>query len=416
VHVFLLVVQNLHHPNPTLAAQTQLGTCDSGQSGDLPRRFTVMTSVAFSGVSKLFGDTRAVDDLTLTIADGEFLVLLGPSGCGKSTVLRLLAGLETPDTGTIMIGDELVNDVDARHRDVAMVFQSYALYPHMTVAQNIESPLIGRRSERTSREGRNQQVAWAAELLGLTDLLNRKPGQLSGGQRQRVALARAIVRHPGIFLMDEPLSNLDAKLRAETRAELVDLHKGLAATIAYVTHDQVEAMTMATRIAVLHEGKLQQVADPRTLYDEPANSFVAQFIGSPPMNIIPGVFRAGDSAGAAVEIAGHRLGVAGAWDSLLDGQAVNLGIRPEDLSLANHGIPATVVIREWLGHEQILEVDLGGTRVALREIEGAFDTVRGSNVFLAADPSSLHLFDPDTGLRLSNLQRDAGPNDTAAQA
>lgn len=365
-----------------------------------------MTSVTFSGVNKFFDDTRAVDDLTLTIADGEFLVLLGPSGCGKSTVLRLLAGLETPDSGTIMIGDEDVNDVDARHRDVAMVFQSYALYPHMTVAQNIESPLIGRRSERTSREGRTQQVAWAAEMLALTDLLDRKPGQLSGGQRQRVALARAIVRSPGVFLMDEPLSNLDAKLRAETRAELVDLHKELAATIAYVTHDQVEAMTMATRIAVLNEGKLQQVADPRTLYDEPANRFVAEFIGSPPMNIIPGVFRIGGSAAPAVEIAGHRLSITSDWDSMLDGQPVSVGIRPEDLNLATQGMPATVVLREWLGHEQILEVDLDGSRVALREIEGAFDAVRGSHVFLAADASSVHLFDPDTGVRLSKKQED----------
>ena len=315
-----------------------------------------MSSITFDGVTKRYDDVLAVDDLSLDIADGEFLVLLGPSGCGKSTALRMLAGLETPTSGTISIGDQPVNDVDARHRDVAMVFQSYALYPHMTVAKNIESPLIGRRSEQTTRAGRAELVERAAAMLGLQDLLDRKPGQLSGGQRQRVALARAIVRKPAVFLMDEPLSNLDAKLRTETRAELVDLHAELGATFVYVTHDQVEAMTMAGRIAVLDQGRLQQAADPRTIYDKPANVFVARFIGSPPMNILSGRVRLNAPAAPAADLGGHRLPVADTWSERADELPVDVGIRPEDIRLATGGIPATVITSEWLGHEQILSL------------------------------------------------------------
>ena len=247
-----------------------------------------MSAITFQGVSKSFDGVVAVDDVTLEVDDGEFLVLLGPSGCGKSTMLRMLAGLEDPTSGEISIGEEVVNDIDARHRDIAMVFQSYALYPHLTVAKNIESPLVGRRSEQVSKEKRTELVLEVATMLGLADLLDRKPGQLSGGQRQRVALARAIVRHPAVFLMDEPLSNLDAKLRAQTRADIVELHRRLDTTFVYVTHDQVEAMTMATRIAIFDKGRLQQVGDPREVYSTPANVFVARFIGSPPMNMLPG--------------------------------------------------------------------------------------------------------------------------------
>lgn len=359
-----------------------------------------MSSVSFSGVTKTYGKTVAVDDLTLEISDGEFLVLLGPSGCGKSTALRMLAGLEVPTTGTISIDDQVVNDIDARHRDVAMVFQSYALYPHMTVAKNIESPLIGRRSEHSTRETRSQAVRRAADMLGLTELLDRKPAQLSGGQRQRVALARAIVRKPAVFLMDEPLSNLDAKLRTETRAELVDLHAELGATFVYVTHDQIEAMTMATRIAVLVEGQLQQVAPPRELYDRPANVFVARFIGSLPMNILGGRVRR-DESSSTVEIGGYALPIGGGWDGLDDDLAVDVGVRPEDLDLAADGLAATVIGSEWLGHEQIVEVDVAGTRVLMRDTDERFETSPGTSVYLAVKPGGLHFFDADSGERLS---------------
>ena len=360
-----------------------------------------MSSITFTDVSKRFDDTVAVDDLTLHVADGEFLVLLGPSGCGKSTVLRMLAGLETPTTGTISIGEQVVNDIDARHRDVAMVFQSYALYPHMTVAKNIESPLIGRRSERTSREARAQQVMQAADMLGLTDLLDRKPGQLSGGQRQRVAVARAIVRKPAVFLMDEPLSNLDAKLRTETRAELVDLHAQLGATFVYVTHDQVEAMTMASRIAVLENGRLQQLANPRTLYDEPANVFIARFIGSPPMNIVRGRVNSNGNESPSLEVSGRRVSLGDGWGRLIDGDNIDMGIRPEDVRFAASGVPATVVAREWLGHEQIVEVDIDGTRVSVRDNDEALDVRPGGSVHVTADSDDIHLFDVESGLRVA---------------
>jgi len=244
-----------------------------------------MGRVALDHVSKRFDDVAAVDDLSLDVADEEFLVLLGPSGCGKSTALRMIAGLEDPTAGTITIGDRVVNDVEAKDRDISMVFQSYALYPHMTVRKNIEFPL---RSRKVAVAEREQLVRDAAASLALEPLLDRKPAQLSGGQRQRVALARAIVRRPQAFLMDEPLSNLDAKLRVQTRAELVELQRRLSATVIYVTHDQVEAMTMGHRIAVLDGGVLQQVGAPQDVYARPANLFVARFIGSPPMNTVTG--------------------------------------------------------------------------------------------------------------------------------
>ena len=254
-----------------------------------------MAQVSFDGVTKQFGDTTAVDDLTLHVADGELLVLLGSSGCGKTTALRMVAGLEEVTSGTVSIGDRVVNDVDPKDRDVAMVFQSYALYPHLTVAKNIEFPLRQRGVDKAERA---IKVKRAAETLGLATLLDRKPGQLSGGQRQRVALARAIVREPLVFLMDEPLSNLDAALRAQTRADIVELQARLATTTLYVTHDQVEAMTMGDRIAVMSEGKLQQVAAPEALYARPANTFVARFLGSPGMNLMDGMLvESGASAG-----------------------------------------------------------------------------------------------------------------------
>src|SRR4051795_13135534 len=288
-----------------------------------------MGRVALDHVSKRFDDVAAVDDLTLEVADEEFLVLLGPSGCGKSTALRMIAGLEEPSAGTITIGDRVVNDVEAKDRDVAMVFQSYALYPHMSVRKNIEFPL---RSRRLPPAERTQLVREAAESLALEPLLDRKPAQLSGGQRQRVALARAIVREPAAFLMDEPLSNLDAKLRVQTRAELVELQRRLQATVVYVTHDQVEAMTMGHRIAIMSDGVLQQVGAPQDVYAAPANLFVARFIGTPPMNTVPGP-------------------VVGESD------AVVIGLRPEHLAFAGADAPepgfdATVTVVESLGHER----------------------------------------------------------------
>ncbi len=357
-----------------------------------------MSSISFTGVTKQFGDTIAVDDFTLDIAAGEFLVLLGPSGCGKSTALRMLAGLETPTAGTVSIDGAVVNDVDARNRDVAMVFQSYALYPHMTVAANIESPLIGRRSEKHTKTSRREQVEAVAATLGLQDLLERKPAELSGGQRQRVALARAIVRRPAVFCMDEPLSNLDASLRTQTRAEIVELHRSLDTTFVYVTHDQVEAMTMATCIAVIDQGRLQQVGDPRTIYDRPANEFVARFIGSPPMNLLSGRVELGVDGPRILSPHGE-LSLGSAWAPLRE-QAVTFGFRPEDAEVSTRGISAVVRASEWLGHEQLVTLDADGSRIRLRLADGVAPPPLGDRIALDVAPQNLHLFDPDTGRRL----------------
>jgi multiple sugar transport system ATP-binding protein len=336
-----------------------------------------MASVVFEYVTKRFGEVVAVDELDLTVADREFLVLLGPSGCGKSTALRMIAGLEQPTDGAILIGDRRVDGVDAKDRDVAMVFQSYALYPHQSVRQNIEFPL---RSRKVPAQERQRLVTDVTAQLGLTALLDRKPRQLSGGQRQRVALARAIVRRPAVFLMDEPLSNLDAKMRTATRAEIVELHERLGTTFVYVTHDQVEAMTMGTRVAVLDHGTLQQVGAPQEVYDQPANVFVAQFIGSPPMNVLP--------AGA-----GSALGVAS--------PNVVVGVRPEHLVLAAEGLPAHVRLVESLGHERHLLCALaGGEQVIVRMPSSADSPTEGDAVHLSAEPRHLHLFDAVTGARV----------------
>jgi ABC-type sugar transport system ATPase subunit len=355
-----------------------------------------MSTIRFEQITKDFDGVRAVDHLDLAVDDGEFLVLLGPSGCGKSTALRMLAGLESPTSGTISIGGDVVNDVEPQHRDVAMVFQSYALYPHMTVAKNIESPLIGRRAEHASKTDRAEMVRKVATMLGLEDLLDRKPGQLSGGQRQRVALARAIVRRPAVFLMDEPLSNLDAKLRAQTRADIVGLHRELGATFVYVTHDQVEAMTMATRIAVLDAGRLQQVGTPREIYEHPANVVVARFVGSPSMNVLTATVD-----GTAARVDGGVLplppGIAP------DHGRVLVGVRPEHLRLAHGDEPAVegpVVSAEWLGHEQVLVVDLDGTPIAARTADPGGVPEAGATVRLTAAATDVHLFDAATGERL----------------
>ncbi|MGK2948255.1 MAG: ABC transporter ATP-binding protein, partial [Acidimicrobiales bacterium] len=356
---------------------------------------------------KRYGPVTAVADLTIDVADGEFMVLLGPSGCGKSTALRMIAGLEEITEGDLSIGDRVVNNVIPAKRDVSMVFQSYALYPHMTVAKNIESPLVSRATwvpadggepvlRKLSGGERKERIAEAARMLGLEEYLDRKPGELSGGQRQRVALARAVVSRPAVFLMDEPLSNLDAKLRTQTRAELVDLHRRLGTTFVYVTHDQVEAMTMADRIAILADGRLRQVGTPREVYDTPADLFVAGFIGTPPMNTVlaevdDGVAAIGDS----------RLPV-GATTA----RRATVGVRPEHLHLDPDGpLLATVTQTEWLGHEALLRVHLDGTEgvdggwIARLPSEEA-PPADGSAVRLGVAPRSVHLFDDSTGLRI----------------
>jgi ABC-type sugar transport system ATPase subunit len=368
-----------------------------------------MSEVVFEGVTKRFGDVTAVDGLTLDVGDGEFMVLLGPSGCGKTTALRMVAGLETVTEGTLRIGDRTVNDVEAKDRDVAMVFQSYALYPHMTVARNIESPLVARRfrvdggaPRKLSSSERRERIDQAAGALGLTDLLDRKPAALSGGQRQRVALARAMVARPSAFLMDEPLSNLDAKLRAQTRIELVELHRRLDTTFVYVTHDQVEAMTMADRIAVLSEGRLQQVGPPQEVYDRPANLFVARFIGAPPMNTLTGRVVRGEH-GAAVDVRGTlvQLDGTGAEPGPVDREAVVVGIRPEHLLVDPDGpLEAHARAVESLGHERLVVCDLGDEQVTVRQQSGDAAVTVGDGVRLSVAPGQVHLFDPASGERL----------------
>jgi multiple sugar transport system ATP-binding protein len=367
-----------------------------------------VAAVDFARVTKRFGTTTAVDNFDLRIADGEFLVLLGPSGCGKSTVLRLLAGLEQASEGAISIGGELVDDVDAKDRDVAMVFQSYALYPHMTVEKNIAFPLLPRNIAKAERERLTRE---AAAMLGLEGLLDRKPAQLSGGQRQRVALARAIVRHPAVFLMDEPLSNLDAKLRAQTRSELVDLHRRLRTTFVYVTHDQVEAMTMADRVAIMDRGRLQQVGSPQAVYDRPANLFVARFVGSPPMNILSGTL---EPARRTVTVAGATLPAPASLCDRFSARAavpVALGIRPEHLRLVDPSMPgvqlaATVIVVEALGHEQLVHARLvSGVPVVVRVpmLGGGLAMPvlsPGAPVHLGVDPADVHLFDAASEARL----------------
>ena len=356
-----------------------------------------MAEVVLERVAKRFGAFTAVHALDLRIRSGEFVALLGPSGCGKTTTLRMLAGLEFPSAGDIRIGERTVNDVPPGRRDVAMVFQSYALYPHMTVEQNIAYPL---RKRGVPRAERGPRVARAAELLQLGELLKRKPRQLSGGQQQRVALGRAMVRDPKVFLLDEPLSNLDARLRALMRAELVELHRRLARTMVYVTHDQLEAMTMADRIAILDAGRLQQFGTPDEVYHRPANRFVARFIGTPSMNLAEGEvtpageFRAG---GFAFPLDPARVDPA-------PGPAV-LGIRPEGLTLGAGSLPAVVRVVEPTGHENIILLEAEGFgALTIRTAAGDRPAV-GARVTLAIDAAAIHLFDGGTGRRRN---RDTG--------
>ena len=347
--------------------------------------------VVFSGVRKAYGAAVAVKGLDLTIPDGQFISLLGPSGCGKTTTLRMLAGLDLPTSGTISIAGRVVNTVAPGQRDIAMVFQSYALYPHMTVAQNIAYPLKKRRIPQPERDAKVKAVA---DTLQLAALLERKPRQLSGGQQQRVALGRALVRDPRVFLLDEPLSNLDAKLRAHMRAELIELHRRLKRTFIYVTHDQLEAMTMSDAIAVMHEGELQQYGAPMQVYEQPANLFVAGFIGAPAMNLLDGELTATGN-GLVFERAGLRVAVAIGG---VAGQKITLGVRPEDIVVGNGAHEATIRVVEPTGHETIVMGSIGGAPVTLR---AAPDTAlqAGATARFALKTARLHAFDTVTGKR-----------------
>jgi multiple sugar transport system ATP-binding protein len=351
-------------------------------------------SVRFDRVSKRYGKVEAVKDLSLDIPDGQFMTLVGPSGCGKSTTLNMLAGLDEVTEGEIYIDDQEVSGLPPGDRDIAMVFQSYALYPHMSVGDNLGFALKVRRE---SREVIQQKVARAAELLGIKELLDRKPRQLSGGQRQRVALGRALVREPRLFLLDEPLSNLDAKLRVQMRAELKLLFDRLETTVVYVTHDQAEAMTMSDRVAIFDKGVVQQVGAPLELYEKPVNLFVAGFLGSPPMNFLDAEVRDGQLRGN-----GFAFGIP-AWAGALErGKAVVLGIRPEDFTLHEEPGPtmSRITLVEPMGSSTIVYTELGANLVA---IETDKDTLLriGSTATLAIEANRLHVFDPATGQSLA---------------
>ena len=346
-----------------------------------------MAEIQLRSVSKRWGSFVGVDNFDLTIADREFLVLLGPSGCGKTTTMRMIAGLEEVTEGEILIDGKRVNDLDPKDRDVAMVFQSYALYPNMNVYENIRFPLKVRRIPEAEHD---ERVRRAAAMVELDDFLHRRPAELSGGQRQRVALARAIVREPNVFLMDEPLSNLDAKLRVSTRAQIKNLSHELKVTTIYVTHDQIEAMTLADRVVVMSKGVVQQVGTPTEIYDRPANTFVAGFIGSPAMNLMDGVIEGGVFRGANVEIAGL---------DAPDGP-VTLGFRAEDAGVAERGeIAAPVYSIELLGDATMVTVKAGGSLVAVKAPKD-FRAEIGEPFAATVPVAACHLFDAQTGARL----------------
>jgi len=359
-----------------------------------------MARVELEHVDKVYpGGTRAVSDVTLAIEDGELLVLVGPSGCGKSTVLRLIAGLEEATRGTIRIGERAVNALPPQERNVAMVFQDYALYPYLSARGNLEFPL---KMRRLARDEMRQRVERVAGLLDITGLLDRLPKQLSGGQRQRIAMGRALVREPAVFLLDEPLSNLDAKLRVQVRAEIKELQQRTRTTMVYVTHDQVEAMTLGERVAVLDRGRLQQVAPPRALYERPANVFVASFIGNPPMNLFPSRLST-DGGHVLLHIGSQTLRLGDAAVQRLQaslGSPLTAGLRPEALrvdagALGEGALRATVEHVEYLGHETLAHVSVeghGAVRLVAR-VDGMPGFEKGQPVRLLVDPSAVHLFD-----------------------
>jgi len=371
-----------------------------------------MASVVLRGVSKRFGDTVAVERVDLEVADGEFLVLLGPSGCGKTTLLRMIAGLEVASDGAILIGDRDVTRVHPADRDVAMVFQSYALYPHMTVHKNLAYGLRRRGMPKREIE---ERVTETARLLELEPLLARLPAQLSGGQRQRVALGRAIVRHPAVFLLDEPLSNLDAKLRVQTRNELIRLRRRLAVTMIYVTHDQVEAMTMGDRIVVMNGGRVQQVGTPLELFDRPNNRFVATFLGTPQMNELEGRLTR-TSRGLEFVAEGVQFELPGA--AVPEPRDVVLGIRPHHLWAAPKAVPGRISLGsgivefvEHLGNESFAYLTIAGGHTIAAEVEAGSTLTLGAALELTTVPERLHCFDLATGDRLDVLRDRASDNE-----
>jgi multiple sugar transport system ATP-binding protein len=354
-----------------------------------------MASVEIRDVRKAYGATQVIHGVSVDIQDGEFVILVGPSGCGKSTLLRMIAGLENITGGEIRIGPRVVNNVPPKERDIAMVFQNYALYPHMTVADNMAFSLKLRGAPKAEIA---TKVNRAAEILGLTKLLDRYPRQLSGGQRQRVAMGRAIVRDPQVFLFDEPLSNLDAKLRVAMRAEIKELHQRLTTTTVYVTHDQIEAMTMADKIVVMHDGIVEQMGTPLELYDTPANQFVAGFIGSPAMNFLKGKVKSNGSA-AFEGPNGVKLPLKTA-PANSEGQPAVYGVRPEHFTIADDGAEAEIVVVEPTGSETQVFAKLGGEQVvAVFRERHQFNP--GDKIRLKPDPSLVHLFDEATGKRLN---------------
>jgi multiple sugar transport system ATP-binding protein len=361
-----------------------------------------MASVTYENIYKKFGEMTAVDNLNIHVDDKEFLVLVGPSGCGKTTALRLLAGLEEITSGTIKIGDRVVNDVAPKDRDIAMVFQSYALYPHLSIYDNMA---FGLKLRKTPKEEIKRRVAQAAEILGIQELLQRKPRQLSGGQRQRVAVGRAIVREPKVFLFDEPLSNLDAKLRVAMRAEISKLHQSLQTTFIYVTHDQIEAMTMASRIAVINKGKLQQIDTPQALYDRPGNLFVAGFIGSPAMNFFQGKI-CKDNGKLAVDTDDFIVHIpakkAGPYEKLMDKRII-FGIRPENIHDADfvppnidvEKIPVNVDVTELMGNEIFLHL-VSGKNTFVARVDPRSTLRVGQQSHVMFDMDNFHIFDGET--------------------
>ena len=357
-----------------------------------------MANVSMRQVRKSFGATEVIHGIDIEIGDGEFAVIVGPSGCGKSTLLRMIAGLEAVTAGEVAIGDRVVNDLEPKERDVAMVFQNYGLYPHMTAFQNISYALrIARRPKAEIRE----RVERVARILGIEDLLARKPSQLSGGQRQRVAMGRAIIREPDVFLFDEPLSNLDAKLRSQMRVEIKRLHDELKATSIFVTHDQVEAMTMADRLVVMNQGVIEQTGTPRQVYRRPGSTYVAGFIGAPAMNLLPATL---SDDGAAVEGRGMgRIALPNGAGPDRSGRRVMLGVRPEHLAVVADGsgglLAARLLYAEDLGASRLLHCAVGDDELIVHTQDETGDRP-GDTLRLAADPANLHLFDAESGRRL----------------
>ena len=361
-----------------------------------------MAEVTLDGVRKLFGSVTAVEDFTLSIGNGEFVVFVGPSGCGKSTTLRMLAGLEDVSLGSISIDGRAVNNIHPKDRDIAMVFQNYALSPHLNVYDNMSFGLRAKRLPRSEIESRTHE---AAEILGLGDLLKRRPGELSGGQKQRVAMGRAIVRQPKVFLFDEPLSNLDAKLRHKMRAEMKLLHQRVQTTTVYVTHDQVEAMTLADRIVIMNEGRIEQVGTPDEVYKQPASQFVASFIGSPAMNFATGMISNSSRQTVLETHSGVDIGLASSH--VVQGRQVHLGFRPEHMQLADVAKPpkghisisGDITVVEPMGHETVLTCD-GGFGEIVGKYEGDKHFRPGESVYFHIRTDRLHYFDLETGIRI----------------